>query len=262
LAQTTDKRRRQVKILFVLAKDGPLNAYKTWHRLEKENVGTQPTIRANLEEMCESGLVEIAETDSKARGGDPSPYYRLRLRGLAAIIAYYDLLGDKAESPNQLVSKFQSQFHWISGTDLEYHGLIEIIDIWPEFIREKVDALAWERLRATCQLADPLGAETASRNDVTSHFVEGIADALVVFSNPKRAKWMQVIATNQKIRHFLIERTLFDLRDRMSHAIMIVEALPSDYSIMSEEPSLYDIFRGRMDVLLDRMTIAGGQPEA
>jgi hypothetical protein len=230
MASADGRKRRQVKILHVLAKEGPLNPYKTWLRLVKEGLATQPTIRTDLEEMCKKEIVRVVDTNEKARGGEPSRRYELTLKGIAALISDYDLLGDKADDPDQFAThvakKYPDLFIWQSGGLQDYWGIGRILDMWSEFVREKVDVSAWKRLQVACRLAD---SYTAYQTIGSSFFMD-IADILSRFTDasthPERGAWVQAVSGSEIIRQAVVDETLIDLTHRMRHAATLLLELP------------------------------------
>jgi hypothetical protein len=235
MASAEGRRRRQVKELFVLAKEGPLNPYKTWLRLVKEDLATQPTIRTDLEEMSKKEIVRVVDTDEKARGGEPSHRYELTLKGIVTLISDYDLLGDKADDANQFASHVAKKYRgllphdFVSGSDVEYMGLGLILDMWSDFIREKVDVWAWRRLQVACRLVGT-GPHVRDYQTVGASFFMDIADILTRFTHastpPEHDAWMQAASGSEVIRQALVNETVIDLVHKMTAASALLIGLP------------------------------------
>jgi len=213
-------RKRQVKILYVLARDGPLNPYKMWAKLVKEDLASQPTIRADLEEMCEKGDVETVETDQKARGGKPSNYYELSYEGLAIVVRHYDLLGDKVEDAGQFASYIAKKYH-----DL----LPPIFELWPEFGREKVDRLAWKALQFACQFLTDEG-----RDGTYYWFFHSIINHLVL-ANPDHDVWHQAVGRSQAIAQALLVQCLTEVVEHTERANHVLLSLPHQMPLSDRE---------------------------
>ena len=213
MVSANGRSKRWAKILYTLAMDGPLNPYKTWAKLAKEEVATQPTIRGDLEELLEEGLVKNVDTDRKARGGRPSRCYDLSVRGLLALMG--GLLDDaKASSPMTQLAK-------------KYHDLIpDLFDLWPSIVRTGIEQLAFERLKEACCLhfynvwndpAVPEGNELAK-------FVEDFL--LFPFGGQdKRKQWMESLSKNDVLRYTVV-------RMNISSASQNIEKLTADLNLM------------------------------
>jgi hypothetical protein len=116
---------------------GPLNPYKTWTRLLKDETATQPTIRADLEELFKEGLVRNVDTDRKARGGRPSKHYELSLPGLMTVIG--NLKDNK------------SGHRFLNDLAKKYRGLMpSVFDVWPAILEGAIGDVAFRRLQEIC----------------------------------------------------------------------------------------------------------------
>jgi predicted ArsR family transcriptional regulator len=142
----------------MLAMDGPLNPYKTWAKLIKEELATQPTIRGDLEELLKLGLVKNVDTDRKARGGRPSKHYELSLRGLMAVIAKLD--------DNDRGHKF------LDHLAKKYRGLMSsVFDLWPTILEAGVGDIAFRRLQEICIAELEAGMVSKDSSDLEPHKV-------------------------------------------------------------------------------------------
>lgn len=189
----------------------PLNPYKTWLRLVKEDSATQPTIRTDLEEMCKKEIVRVLYTDKKAKGGEPSLYYEVTLPGLETIIKHYDLLGDKAEETSKFIS-------YITGKYPDF--LPAIYNIWPEFVREKVDDQAWRLLQAACYYPG------SDREHVYLTVFGNMVGYLGRPEHPSHERWLRAASENKAIGKVLAARFLSDLAGDMGRANLALSSLP------------------------------------
>jgi hypothetical protein len=237
--------KRWTRILYVLAmEEKPLNPYKVWNKLVKEEVATQPTIRGDLEDMLQKTLVKTVDTDQKARGGRPSEYYDLTLLGLASVVCRYDELGNKVEDPHQFASHVAKKYR-----DL----LPPIFDLWPEFVREKVNHLAWRELQAACGFADVNKISSVEEaEDVYWFFFHHISVAVARPTNPNDNAWLQAVVRNQTIRETLVGFELNELSERIERANEFLRLLP-DHSCDEVKTGPKELFRGAFLSFLEHL---------
>jgi len=242
--------------------EGPLNPYKVWNKLVKEEAATQPTIRGDLEEMLKEvpPLVKTVDTDQKARGGRPSDYYDLDFHGLSTLIVYFENLGDRAGDPHQFARHAAEKYR-----DL----LPSIFNLWPEFIKENAEESAWRALKlASGDYAELTPANFVSGNpqfdafgekhpigssDYTTHlFLAGIRGDLTWADSLDHEAWLQVVARNQTIRDALVGFTLDDLSERIEWANDVLRLLPDKSCHISAFPRrplvVFLLAVGRVDV--------------
>lgn len=182
MASGNGRHKRQVKILHVLAKYGPFNAYKTWAKLVKEDLATQPTIRADLEQMVAEHLVKPLEINEKARGGRPSPSYELEFLGLSTLIVFIDDIENTVEDQCRFVAYLAKKYR---------DFMPSVFDLWSEFINYKADLPAFRRLQQA------LGAFRKQPEDspdiVCSRFFLSILAAGKNSINSDHDLWLSII---------------------------------------------------------------------
>lgn len=211
MVSANGRSKRWARILHTLAVDGPLNPYKTWTKLAKDEIATQPTIRGDLEKLVEEGLVKTVDTNLKARGGRPSRCYDLSVRGLVALMG--GILGDAITSSRmtQLAEK--------------YHDLIpDLFSLWPHIVRTGIERLALERLKGACCLYyyDALWKDPAVLDDELAEFVE---DFLLFGEQNERRQWMESLSKNDALRYVVV-------RMNTRKAVRTIEKLTADFKLM------------------------------
>jgi hypothetical protein len=196
---TTDNRR--VGILFTLATSGPLNAYKVWELAKQE--ATQPTIRGDLEELRREGSLKPVRSDLKARGGRPSIYYELTLRGLAIVIA------------NMKDSKEGHRF--LDHLAKKYRAMIpSVFDVWPTIFEAGVGDVAFRRLQEICISVLEAGQVSKDSLDLPNYKVlENFfaPDTYLEETHDDRRRWFGAMIGDSTLR----ERMAAAVRDRIKY---------------------------------------------
>jgi hypothetical protein len=206
------KEKRRTRILHALAIHGPLNAYKTWTKLVKEETATQPTIRADLEELLQKGFVKNVDTNQKARGGRPSKHYDLSLLGLAELL--YGLPG------SELTAGF------IGHVAKKYRDVMPLIfDAWPSIVEAGVEDIARRQLSLHCLEISDMAREWFLENGMTGEPPQKLQHLLARYflrplapRFPERQRWIEALRGCETLR----KTTLHALTDRAAREIQRV----------------------------------------
>ena len=203
MASANGRSKRWARILYTLAMDGPLNPYKTWAKLVKEELATQPTIRGDLEELLKMGRVKNVDTDRKARGGRPSIRYDLTLPGLATVIANLE----DNESGHRLLDYLAKK----------YRAMMPLVfDVWPAILEGGVGDVAFRRLQEICISVLEAGLVSKDSLDLPNYKVlENFfaPDTYLEETRDDRRRWFQGIRRDKTLR----ERMRTALHDRIRY---------------------------------------------
>ena len=236
-----------------------------WNKLVKEEAATQPTIRGDLEEMLKEvpPLVKTVDTDQKARGGRPSDYYDLDFLGLSTLVVYFETLGERANDPRQFARHVAEKYH-----DL----LPSVFNLWPEFIKENAEDLAWRGLKRACgdfaELTpasfdpgsprfsafgekDPVGSPDYATTCFFGGIMVDLGDlgSINPFYFAAHDAWLQVVARDQMIREALVGFALNGLAEKINDVSELLRLLP-DHSCSTDTPSFNDAFRSFFDSMV------------